>query len=364
MNKLTELSIVTPAKNEATNLRELVVRVAASAQATGMSYEHIVIDNASNDDSEAILRDLCQEFPNLKVIFNVADFGHLRSPYHAFMQASGSAVVVLPSDLEDPPELIPSLVGEWERGAWVALLVRQSSTERGPIAWARSLYYSLLSRMTSSTVIPHATGTGIYDRKAIEVLRSLRDPQPYVRGLIFELGFPVAFVKYHQEKRARQKSQNSLIDLFRFALLGITSTSRTPLRLMSATGLFVASMSVIAASYFLIRKLLAWSAFELGLAPIAIGLFLLGAIQIASLGILGEYVGNIFVHIRRHPYVVERERLNFGDNSPKDRDMDTSPSMAQTRSIYRNQAHPFDSHPPSTGRSMPVMKRDESDNKK
>jgi glycosyltransferase involved in cell wall biosynthesis len=338
MSERIELSIVTPAKNEAENLRELVVRVAKSAQATGRSYEHIVIDNASNDHSEAILRELCKEFPKLKVIFNVSDFGHLRSPYHALMQAAGNAVVVLPSDLEDPPELIPSLVEEWERGAWVVMLVRQSSTERGLLAWARSFYYFLLSKMASSTVIPNATGTGIYDRRAIEVLRSLRDPQPYVRGLIFELGFPVAFVNYHQEKRARYRSKNSLADLFQFAILGITSTSRTPLRIMSVSGLIVASMSTVAAFYFLIRKLLSWSAFELGLAPIAIGLFLLGAIQIACLGILGEYVGNIFGHVRQHPYVVERERLNFGDMSPKDQDTRISPLTAQMGSIHRDES--------------------------
>lgn len=303
--------MVTPCFNEAPNLRQLITRIRQTLLVCGVDYEHIVIDNASTDGTVEILREEARLDPRIKVILNVSNFGHLRSPYHALLQSEGDCVILMASDLQDPPELIPRMLDEWLRGAKVVMLVKDSTEERGPTAWTRRLYYGLLGTISSTRLVANATGSGLYDKDVINYLRGLQDPYPYLRGLVAESGYPLAVVPFEQPRRQAGRSKNHLSDLYDTAMLGITTHSRTPLRLMSLVGFGIAALSSLAGAYYLVRKLASWDSFDLGLAPVATGLFFLGSVQLIFMGLLGEYVGNIFLRLRGLPLVVESERINF-----------------------------------------------------
>lgn len=305
------VSVVSPCYNEVDNLLELTTRIQRAMKDLGYEHEHIIIDNASTDGSQALLRKLAAENANLRVIFNARNFGHIRSPFHAMLQAQGDCVVVLASDLQDPPELIPELIANWEAGFQVALLVKSDTEERGALRWLRRFYYRTLQRVTTSEIVADATGAGVYDRSVVNYLKQLNDPYPYVRGLIGEMGIPIAKVHFLQPLRSKGTSKSSFASLYDMAMLGFTTHSRVPLRLATLVGFGIAGISLLTGFIYLVRKLFDWSSFDLGVAPLAIGLFFLGAVQLISLGILGEYVGNIFLRIRNLPLVVESERINF-----------------------------------------------------
>jgi len=305
------VSVVTPCYNEVENLLELVSRVQTVLKSLDYDFEHIVIDNASTDGSQSLLRELALKHEHLRVIINARNFGHVRSPFHALLQARGDCVILIVADLQDPPELIPTLVSHWEAGFQVAFLVKNETEERGVMRWGRRIYYRLLQRLTTSEIVADATGAGVYDRSVVNYLKQLNDPYPYVRGLIGEMGIPIAKVPFVQPLRVRGRSKSSFAGLYDLAMLGFTTHSRVPLRLASLVGFAIAGLSLLTGVVYLCRKLFDWSSFDLGVAPLAIGLFFLGAVQLISLGILGEYVGNIFLRIRNLPLVVESERINF-----------------------------------------------------
>lgn len=305
------VSVVTPCFNEESNLRDLIERVRRSVGNSGFDYEHILIDNASTDSSADILREEAARDPRVRVILNVRNFGHIRSPFHAMMQTRGDCVILLASDLQDPPELIPGLLSKWQEGSSVVLLVKESTEESGLMAFCRKTYYRLLRRASATPQIEDATGAGLYDREVIKYLKSLNDPYPYLRGLVAESGFPIARVAFNQPLRKAGKSSNNLATLYDMAMLGFTTHSRTPLRLVSLVGFLFAGVSSVIGIYYFIRKLTDWNSFDLGVAPLAVGLFFFGAVQLISIGIIGEYIGNIFQRIRQLPLVIERERINF-----------------------------------------------------
>lgn len=302
---------MTPVFNEEDNIVELVRRVRETCVALGVPYEHVVIDNASSDSSFDVLRALAARDPKLKLIRNLSNYGHIRSPYYGMLQASGDAVIAIAADLQTPPEVIPQLVARWNDGELVVLLQRTASAEGRIKSWIRSSYYALLRRISGVGLIPNATGEGLYDRSVLMVLQDLEDPNPFVRGLVAQLGFPISTVEFEQEPRRYGASKNGWRSLFDIGLLGVSSLSRTPLRLVSFAGIASALLSLVVAVFYLIRKLVDWDAFELGLAPIAVGLFFLASVQLVAIGLLGEYVGNIFSFVRRHPLVLEKERINF-----------------------------------------------------
>ena len=305
------VSIVTPCYNEESNLAELISRIRSVMATLGVDYEHIVIDNASTDSSMQILRAESARDPRLRVILNVRNFGHIKSPYHALMQARGDCVIIMAADLQDPPEVIPSLYSRWQSGAFIVMLVKETTEESGLKAVGRRIYYRIMNRISDSDLVANATGAGLYDRTVVDYLKSLNDPYPYLRGLVAESGFPVQRVGFDQPLRRGGKSSNNFGSLYDNAMLGFTTHSRTPLRLVSLLGFTFAGLSLLLGLVYFVRKLSDWDSFQLGLAPLSIGLFFFGAVQLIALGILGEYIGNIFLRVRGLPLVVEAERINF-----------------------------------------------------
>ncbi len=306
------ISVVSGCYNEEQNVRECYEQVKKVFQEIGRyRYEHIFIDNASKDGTVDILRQIAHGDKNVKVIVNARNFGHIRSAYHAMLHARGDAVISLVSDLQDPPDLIKEFIKKWEAGFLVVVAIKADSDESPVFFAVRKLYYEMVSRLAEIEVTKNATGFGLYDRRFMDVLRELDDPYPYFRGLISEIGFPIAQIPYHQPVRRRGISSNNFYRLYDIAMLGITNHTKIPLRLATMVGFALSFLSLGVAMIYLIFKLLYWNEFTLGLAPLVIGLFFFGSVQLFFIGILGEYIGAIYTQVQKRPHVIEMERINF-----------------------------------------------------
>jgi len=306
------ISVLTPCYNEEANVEPLYEAVKAEfSKLPHYRYEHLFIDNASTDGTARILREIAGRDKNVKVILNTRNFGHIRSPYHGLMQTTGDAAIGIVADFQDPVELIPVFLSKWEEGYKVVMSVKEVSKESRLLFALRERYYGLLRRIANVQIIQNATGAGLYDRVVIEALRRMDDPYPFFRGLIAEMGFEVSTIPYQQPRRLRGVSSQNFYSLFDVAFLGIVSHSKIPLRLATMLGFAMATLSLLVAVGYLLAKLIFWTRFSLGIAPILIGFFFISSVQLFFVGIVGEYIGTIFTHVKRMPLVFERERINF-----------------------------------------------------
>ncbi|MGD0896459.1 MAG: glycosyltransferase family 2 protein [Thermoguttaceae bacterium] len=308
------ISVVTPCYNEEQNVEETYRQVKAIFASLGKyRYEHIFIDNASTDGTQDILRRLAAADKNVRVIINTRNFGPVRSFYYGLLQGRGDAVIGLSSDLQEPPELIVEFLKRWEAGHKIVVGVKEQSDE-SPIMFAvRNSYYRLVRRLADIRLIDGFHGFGLYDKSVMDILRRIDDVYPYFRGLIAEIGIRPCQVEYTQLQREHGKSKHSFYDLFDIAMLGIVSHSKVPLRLATMLGFGIACLSLLVALAYFFYKLVFWNSFQLGMAPLVIGIFFFSAVQLFFVGILGEYIGAIHTQVLHRPLVVERERINFDD---------------------------------------------------
>lgn len=308
------ITVVTPCYNEEDNVEELFRQTAAVfAGLPEVDYEHLFIDNCSTDRTVELLRAMAARDGRVKVILNSRNFGQVRSPYHGLMQAQGDAAILLVADLQDPPTMLADFVRHWLAGAPLVVGVKPASRENKLMFAVRRLYYRFVTRIADVRLIQNFTGFGLYDRRVLDVLRAIDDPYPYLRGLVSEVGFEPVQIPYTQPRRARGITKNNFYSLYDFAMLGITSHSRVPLRLATMAGFALSALSLGVSLVYLLVKLLFWNSFTLGLAPILIGVFFFASVQLFFIGLLGEYVGAILTHVAKRPRVVERERINYGD---------------------------------------------------
>jgi glycosyltransferase involved in cell wall biosynthesis len=311
-NQKKYISIVTACYNEQENVREVYEQVRREVEKLpDYTYEHIFIDNASNDRTVAILKEMAAGDKRIKIIVNTRNFGHIRSPFHALMQAKGDAVISIVADLQDPPAMIKEFLKKWEEGYKIVVGVKAGSDEAKPMYALRKLYYTTIGRLSEVRLIKNFTGFGLYDKQVIEILRGIGDPYPYFRGLICDIGFATAEIEYVQPIRKRGITKNNFYTLYDMAMLGLTNHSKVPLRLATMLGFATSIVSLIIGLVYLIYKLLFWQQFTLGLAPLVIGLFFFASVQLIFLGIVGEYVGAIHTQVLKRPLVIEKERVNF-----------------------------------------------------
>ena len=309
---MKQISIITPTFNEVENITEWLKRVKVVIdEFSNYKFELIVIDNASTDGTQEQLRRLIDLEPRLKVILNARNFGPIRSHFYGLLQGSGDAVICLAADLQDPPELISRMIEEWEQGAKAVVAIKDTSDESQAFFFIRKLYYRVVDRLADIQTIQNFTGFGLYDHAIIDYCRSIKDPYPYFRGLISEIGLPVKKISFHQPVRKRGFSNCNWYVLYDVAMLGITNFSKVPLRLAAILGFATAFMSLVVAFCYLIYKLFFWISFPLGTAPLVIGLFFFSSVQLFFIGILGEYIGAIHTQVLKRPLVVEKERINF-----------------------------------------------------
>ena len=309
---MKHITVVTPCYNEEENVEEVYRQARAVFETIeGVTYEHLFIDNFSSDRTPEILRAMAAADRNVKVILNARNFGHIRSPYHGLLQARGDAAILLVADLQDPPELMTAFVEHWHNGAKLVVGVKPTADESGLMFAIRRAYYRTVTRIADVKLIQNFTGFGLYDRQVLEELRRIDDPYPYLRGLVSEVGFEAVQVPYNQPRRKRGITKNNFYTLYDIAMLGITSHSRVPLRIATMVGFALSGVSLGVSLLYLILKMLFWSEFSMGTAPILIGMFFFASVQLFFIGLLGEYVGAILTHVMKRPLVVERERLNF-----------------------------------------------------
>ncbi len=306
-----KISIVTPTYNEIENIEKLYSDIKQEFNKLDYEYEHIIIDNNSQDGTIAKIKELALKDKNLKIIINSKNYGHIRSPYYGLLQTSGDATILMASDFQDPVELIPKYIGAWEEGNKVVLGEKISSKENKIKFSIRSFFYNFLNKISETELTKNTTGSGIFDKSIIEKLRNLNDPYPYFRGLISEIHSEIKTIKFNQPLRKHGKTKNNISTLYDIGILGVVKHSRKPLRFMILFGFILSIISFFIGIFYFIYKLFYWESFDLGIAPLIIGIFIFSSIQITLLGLLGEYIGVILLHQRNVPLVQEKERINF-----------------------------------------------------
>lgn len=311
---MKHISIMTPCFNEEGNIRNIYNAVKEQFNKLPQyTYEHIFIDNCSTDNSRAILRELSKEDHNVKVIFNVTNFGPNRSGTYGMLQGTGDALICIVCDLQDPPELIPTFLQKWEEGFKVVLGQKTKSKENPVMYQIRKIYYGIMAKLSETEHLTNVTGYGLFDKEVLDMIKWIDDPEPYIRGLVTQLGYKWCLVPYTQQERKSGKSSYNFYKYFDFAITGLTHVSRKPLRMATLMGFIMSATSFIIAVIYLIAKLVRWDDFNLGTAPILIGMFLLASVQLAFIGVIGEYVGAILTRVTKRPMVIEEERLNFDE---------------------------------------------------
>lgn len=313
---MKKISIMIPCYNEEENvvpISEAVVRELTDSLPE-YDYEILFIDNDSKDNTRPLLREICKKNPKIKAIFNVKNFGQFNSPYYGMLQTTGDCTICMCCDFQDPVDMIPKLVHEWENGYKIVCAIKTTSKENKIMRFLRTCYYKLIRKMSDVEQIEHFTGFGLYDKSFIEVLRNLKDPSPFLRGIVAELGYRRKDIPYEQAKRRAGKTHNNFYTLYDAAMLSFTSYTKIGLRLATFCGIGVGIVSFLVGMVYLILKLIMWDNFPMGMAPVLIGMCFLGSVQLFFIGLLGEYVLNINTRVMNRPLVIEEERLNF-DNS-------------------------------------------------
>lgn len=305
------VSIVIPTFNEEKNIKELSDRIEHVIKNINYEFEIIFIDNCSTDSTQDIIRSICKKDKKNKAIFNNRNFGYVRSPVHGIFQASGEAVISIVADFQSPPELIPDLIKKWENGAKVVFLKRNLSDTNFFLEFIKTIYYKLINLISEVPLPSGVTGDGLFDRKIVNELKRINEPYPYIRGQIFEILDSADFVVFNQPKRTSGKSNSNLAQLFEVGMLGIVKHSRLPLRIVTFLGIVGSFFSFLIGLFFFIYKIIYWDSFQLGIAPLIVGLFFSISVLIFMLGIIGEYIGFLFIHVRNIPLVFEKERINF-----------------------------------------------------
>lgn len=318
---MKKISVMIPCYNEVENvipISQAVVEVFAD-KLPEYDYEIVFIDNASTDGTRDKLRYICSQNSRIKAIFNVTNFGQFNSPFHGICECTGDCVVTLCCDFQDPPEMIPKFVEKWEEGHKVVSGIKTSSKESPIVYLLRTIYYKMIKSMSSVKMIEHFTGFGLYDKTFVALLRELDDPIPFIRGIVAEYGegFNMTQIEYEQPKRRAGKTHNNFYTLYDAAMLSFTSYTKVGLRIATFFGVGCSFISIIIGLVYLILKLLNWNNFDAGTAPVVIGVFLLGGLQLFFIGLIGEYILNINTRVIHRPIVVEEERINF-DKNPED----------------------------------------------
>ena len=306
-----KISIITPTFNEEENIEKLCLKISEEMKKLNYDYEHIIIDNHSDDKTISIIKKIAEKDKKIKVIINARNFGHIRSPIYGMLQASGDACIMMSSDFQDPPELIPRYISEWEKGNKIILGQRTTSDENFLMNSFKNLFYKFIQSISEAPLMKNTTGSGLLSKDIIDQIRKIDDPYPYFRGLLSEISSEIKLIQFHQPKRSEGKTKNNLYTMYDMGVLGIVKHSKIPLRIMTFVGFITSVVSAIIAITFLFYKILFWNSFEVGIAPLIIGLFAIASVQIFLLGFIGEYVMTILTHNRKLPLVIEKERINF-----------------------------------------------------
>lgn len=310
---MKKISVLIPTYNEEKNvvpLSEEIINI-FNNELNNYKYEIIFIDNYSNDNTRLNIIKLCKENKNIKAIFNAKNFGWTKSPYYGLLQMTGDCVIVMCADFQDPPKMIVDFVREWESGYKIVIGIKNKSKENPIMYFIRNIYYKLIKNISETEHIEQFTGFGLYDKEFINVLKNLDDCYPYFRGIVAELGYKIKKINYEQQKRKFGKSKSNLYTLYDYAMLGIVSYSKIVMRLATMIGFLFSFLSFLSGLIYFVYKIIYWELFYIGIAPLIIGVFFIGSVQLFFIGLLGEYILNINTRVMKRPLVIEEKRINF-----------------------------------------------------
>lgn len=312
---MKKISVLIPCFNEVENVVPLSEAIVTEfdIKLPQYDYELVFIDNFSTDGTREKLEIICSKNKKIKAIFNAKNFGQFNSPFYGMCQTTGDCTITMCADFQDPVDLIPRFVEEWEKGYKIVSAIKTSSEEGGLMYFLRSCYYKTIKKISDVEQIEHFTGTGLYDKSFIEVLKNLNDSEPFLRGIVAELGPLRKDIQYTQAKRRAGKTHNNWYRLYDAAMLSFTSYTKVGLRMATILGFMFATLNMLVAVIYLIAKLIWWDEFPVGMAPLLIGVFFVGSVQLFFIGLVGEYVLNINTRVMRRPLVVEEKRINFDD---------------------------------------------------
>ena len=312
-----KISILIPTYNEEENVGPLSSEITKIFAEQLPEYDHeiIFIDNCSTDGTRANIEELCGRDQRIKAIYNVKNFGQFNSPFYGLCQTTGDCTIFMCADFQEPPSMIPKFVREWEQGHKIVLAIKTSSKESKIMYALRSFYYKMVKKFSNIEQIEHFTGFGLYDKSFIEVIRELDDPAPFLRGIVAEFGYKRKDIPYEQQQRRAGKTKNNWATLYDAAMLSFTSYTKVGLRIATILGFIMSGISLFVAFVYLILKLVFWNYFVMGMAPVLIGVFLLGSLQLLFIGILGEYILSVNTKVTKRPLVIEERRINFDAES-------------------------------------------------
>ncbi|WP_288521380.1 glycosyltransferase family 2 protein [uncultured Brachyspira sp.] len=310
---MKKISVLIPTYNEEKNVVPLSKEIINifNNELNNYKYEIIFIDNYSNDNTRLNIIKLCKENKNIKAIFNAKNFGWTKSPYYGLLQMTGDCVIIMCADFQDPPKMIVDFVREWESGYKIVIGIKNKSKENPIMYFIRNIYYKLIKNISETEHIEQFTGFGLYDKEFINVLKNLDDCYPYFRGIVAELGYKIKKINYEQQKRKFGKSKSNLYMLYDYAMLGIVSYSKIVMRLATMIGFLFSFLSFLSGLIYFVYKIIYWELFYIGIAPLIIGVFFIGSVQLFFIGLLGEYILNINTRVMKRPLVIEEKRINF-----------------------------------------------------
>lgn len=310
---MKKISILIPCYNEQDNVVPMSTAISDlfANELSQYDYELVFIDNDSHDNTRPLLREICERNKHVKAILNAKNFGQFNSPYYGTLQTTGDCTICMVCDFQDPIDMIPKYIHEWENGYKIVIGIKTTSKENKLMYFLRSCYYSMIKKFSNVEQIEHFTGSGLYDKDFVKVLRNLKDPKPFLRGIVGELGFARKEIPYEQPKRRAGKTHNNFYSLYDAAMLSFTSYTKIGLRIATIGGAIASAISLLIAFIYFILKFCMWDAFAAGMAPIIIGMFVIGSIQLFFIGLLGEYVLSINERVMNRPLVIEAERINF-----------------------------------------------------
>lgn len=316
---MKKVSVLIPCYNEEENVVPMSEAITELFENELKQYdwELLFIDNDSKDNTRPLLRKICEGNPHIKAIFNAKNFGQFNSPYYGMLQTTGDCTISMVCDFQDPIELIPQYLKEWENGYKIVIGIKTSSRESRVMYWLRGVYYKMIKKFSDVEQIEHFTGSGLYDREFIEVLRELDDPTPFLRGIVAELGYKRKEIPYEQPKRRAGKTHNNWYSLYDAAMLSFTSYTKAGLRLCTFFGIGCGMISFVIGLVYLIMKLIYWNRMSAGMAPVLIGVFFIGAVQLFFIGFIGEYIMSINQRVMKRPLVIEEERIGFDKDGEK-----------------------------------------------
>ncbi len=299
------VSILLPTYNERENIAPLCDEIVTLflGELARYDYEIVIIDNDSTDGTREEIRALCHKNARIRAIFNARNFGQFLSPFYGICQTRGDCTISMCADFQDPVSLLPVFLQKWEEGARVVCGIKTKSRENALLRAARTLYYKVIRRFSEVEQIEHFTGFGLYDRSFVDVLRSLDDPSPFLRGIVAELGFARCDVPYEQQKRRAGRTSNGVASLYDAAMHSFTTYTALPVRATLLVGILLFSLSVIGgiAAIFFDHTLYLLFSF--------IGV--LEGVHLVLLSLVAEYLLLLRAKVIRRPLVVEAERINF-----------------------------------------------------